>query len=107
MQQRAISLEMINLALRLGRSYRSYGAKVYQLTDRSLADTPYQKQTDRLRGLTVVVQDGEIRTAYWDRALRKRGRFRRSRLLQRKKEKQERALRRYQAWWLDQFGPVI
>jgi len=80
MQQRGITSQMVDIALRYGRRDYVPGAKRYRITDRALLSTPYEKQTDRLRGLTLIVyEDTCVGTVYWDRRLKKRGCRRRSR----------------------------
>ena len=71
--QRAISDDYIEIALSHGKPSHSYGDMAYTLDDRSLLGTPFQSQTGRLRGLSVVVtRDGHIRTVKWVYHLRKR-----------------------------------
>ncbi|WP_234488863.1 DUF4258 domain-containing protein [Oxynema sp. CENA135] len=76
-QQRAISNEMIKVALLYGKKGFSRGATVFTLNDRILAKTPYAKFIDLLRGLRVVCLDGppdpKILTAYWHEATKRRG----------------------------------
>jgi hypothetical protein len=82
MQQRGITPQMVDIALRYGRRDYAPAAKRYQITDRALVGTPYEKQTDQLRGLTLIVyEDSRVGTAYWDFRLKKRGCRRRSRLI--------------------------
>jgi len=81
LQQRGITPQMMDIALRCGRHDRVPGAKRYQITDRSLQNTPYEAQIDRLRGLTLIVyEETSVGTAYWDFRLKKRGCLRRSHL---------------------------
>lgn len=73
MQQRAIDHEMVDVALRYGKLRYSHGAEVYELRDRSLIGTPYERFVDRLRGLAVVLAgDGQVTTVKWAYHLRRR-----------------------------------
>lgn len=73
MQQRGIRHEMVDIALRYGYLRYSHGSEVYELRDRSLVGTPYERFTERLRGLAVVMTaDGEVRTVKWVFHLRRR-----------------------------------
>lgn len=73
MQQRAIRPEMIDLALRYGTIRYCHGSRVYEVRDRSLVGTPYERMTERLRGLAVVVGgEGCVTTVKWAYHLRRR-----------------------------------
>ncbi len=83
--QRAISRADIDLALRYGRTSRSYGDRCFTLTDRALRDTPHEASCDRLRGLCVILTgDNTVRTVKWDGdTTRRPGVLRRSRRVSR------------------------
>ena len=71
-QQRAISEEMIKVALAYGDKKYHRGAALYTLTDRKLAKSPYAKYTQELRGLTIVCNAKstlDISTAYWNKKI--------------------------------------
>lgn len=73
MQQRSIDPEMIEVALRYGRMRHDHGSEVYELGDRSLVGTPYERERERLRGLSVVMsRDGSVTTVKWAYHLRHR-----------------------------------
>ena len=78
-QQRAISDEMILIAIFYGLKKRTYQDWSYTITDRSLRGTPYEKFLDRLRGLTVIGnwEDKEFHmiTSYWDFIVKQRKRY--------------------------------
>jgi hypothetical protein len=69
MQSKAISLEMIKIALGYGVSHRHSNTKVYRLGDRHLKDSCYEKFVDKLRGLKVVTletpEEFKVISAYW------------------------------------------
>lgn len=75
-QQRAISNNMIKLAIIYGQRQFSHGALTFTLTDRNLRTTPYYRFIDALRGLRVVCIEGlpnpQILTAYWHEKTRHR-----------------------------------
>lgn len=78
MQQRGITERMIRIALEHGERYWSHGAVCYRITERSLCSTPFVSESDRLRGLCVVVaRDGSIITVKWDYHFREPGPLRR------------------------------
>ncbi len=81
-RQRCIGDEVVELVLLYGHRRHSHGDLVYEIRDRSLRGTPYERDADRLRGATVVVtSDGAVRTVMWDYRLRRRpGLLRRRRL---------------------------
>ncbi len=66
MQQRAIKLDYILIAVGYGSKKIRYGAQVYTLTDRCLSNTIYKKYTSELRGLEVVVFHKKIITTLWN-----------------------------------------
>lgn len=71
LQQRAIDWNMIKLVIAYGRHQYWGGAQSWTLLDKNLKSTPYEKLTDRLRGLRIIaeVDDSEdtlrVSTAYW------------------------------------------
>lgn len=69
MQNRAITPQMIDIALMYGVKSHIRGATSRTITDRSLRNTPYEKFTDELRGLRLICHEGgdvvRISTAYW------------------------------------------
>lgn len=73
-QQRAISNDMIKIAIIYGHRQFSHGALTFTLTDRNLRTTPYYRFIDALRGLRVVCIKGlpnpQILTAYWHQKTR-------------------------------------
>lgn len=81
-QQRSIDDQVVELVLRYGHRRHSHGDMVYELRDRSLRGTPFEREADRLRGASVVLtSDGMVRTVMWDYRLRRRpGLLRRRRL---------------------------
>ena len=82
-RQRSIDEEVVELARRYGHRSYSHGDTVYEIRDRSLLGTPFERDADRLRGATVVLtSDGSVRTVMWAYRLRHRpGLLRRQRLL--------------------------
>lgn len=82
MQQRGIRDTMVQIALDCGERRWSHDALCYQLTERALRHTPHARQSDRLRGLSVVTApDGAIITVKWNYRLRQPGPLRRARLM--------------------------
>lgn len=75
-QQRAVSYEMIEVALIYGSRKFIRGALTFTLTDRDLQQTRYAKFSDKLRGLRVVCTTAppnpEIITAYWHEKTKRR-----------------------------------
>ena len=70
-QQRAISNDMIQIAIAYGQKrFDHHGATIYTLSDRLLKHSPYAKFTDTLRGLQVIclqdLQTLQILTTYWN-----------------------------------------
>jgi hypothetical protein len=72
MQQRAINVNMIRVALAYGK-YQFYShARTWTLLDKCLRNTMYEGMIDRLRGLRIIALiDKEedflfITTVYWD-----------------------------------------
>ncbi|NJM76623.1 MAG: DUF4258 domain-containing protein [Acaryochloridaceae cyanobacterium RU_4_10] len=69
MQQRAIAIEMIEVALLYGKCERCSQATTYTLLDKTLRKTPYEKFLDKLRGLRVIAQECpnglEVTSVYW------------------------------------------
>lgn len=79
MQQRGISARMIQIALECGVRTWSHGAVCHRVTERSLCGTPFVSESDRLRGLCVVVarDSSSIITVKWDYHFREPGPLRR------------------------------
>ncbi|MGB7414030.1 MAG: DUF4258 domain-containing protein [Thermosynechococcaceae cyanobacterium] len=77
LQQRAISWDMIKLAIAYGRFEYHSRARTWTLLDRSLSHTPYSRFIDKLRGLRIIAAqystDSTLRlsTAYWAYDLRR------------------------------------
>jgi Domain of unknown function (DUF4258) len=69
MQQRAISEEMIAVALLYGREEYHTHAKTFTILDKTLKNTPYSKFVDKLRGLRVIaIETAEglnVTSVYW------------------------------------------
>jgi hypothetical protein len=69
MQQRAISEEMIAVALLYGKQEYHTRAKTFTILDKTLKNTPYQKFVDKLRGLRVIATDTaeglKVTSVYW------------------------------------------
>lgn len=69
MQQRAISTDMIELALLYGKQEYYSNAKTYTLLDKTLRNTPYQRFVDKLRGLRVIALETarglKVTSVYW------------------------------------------
>jgi hypothetical protein len=70
-QQRAISGEMILVALAYGKRERyCHAAVAFTVTDRSLQGTAFRKFIQQLRGLTVVCTPSpngfDLHTVYWN-----------------------------------------
>jgi hypothetical protein len=78
-QQRAISEEMIDIALCYGYRKRIRGAITFTLTDKSLKGSPYERYMDSLRGLKVVTQiEGKevyLQTCYWSWSIKNKKRI--------------------------------
>lgn len=76
-QQRAITHEMIKIAIIYGKKTWAFGQIKYTITDRCLENTLYVKHLDKLRGLSVIgdrQKDNRcsILTTYWDTTIRSR-----------------------------------
>ncbi|MBD2427503.1 hypothetical protein [Phormidium sp. FACHB-1136] len=75
-QQRAISQEMVEIAVMYGHKHYSHGSVCYTLRDRDLKASPYAQFMDSLRGLTIVCDEGphqlELITAKWNFECRQR-----------------------------------
>jgi hypothetical protein len=70
---------MVDIAVTWGNRRPSHTALCYSLTDRSLKDTPYADEIDRLRGLSIVISpDNHVITCKWDYRLKRKGMMRRS-----------------------------
>ncbi len=69
MQQRAISTDMIELALLYGKQEYYSHAKTYTILDKTLKNTPYQRFVDKLRGLRVIALETarglKVTSVYW------------------------------------------
>jgi len=68
MHQRAIRPWMVEVALNYGETvFDGKGCVRHIVTDKSLENTPYEDERERLRGLCVVVSlsDGTIITVEW------------------------------------------
>lgn len=69
MQQRAISTDMIELALLYGKQEYHSRAKTYTILDKTLKHTPYSKFIDKLRGLRVIAletaRELQVTSVYW------------------------------------------
>jgi hypothetical protein len=69
MQQRAIAIEMIEVALLYGKCEQCNHATTYTILNKTLRKTPYEKFVDKLRGLRVIAQEGpialEVTSVYW------------------------------------------
>jgi hypothetical protein len=61
--QRGISLEDVNLVLRLGRRLHRTGATFYFLGRRQIP-RGLERELERLEGVTLIVADGRLITAY-------------------------------------------
>ena len=76
MQQRAISSNMISVALAYGKNEFHSKAKTWTLLDKCLKNTPYESLTEHLRGLRVIggldslQEQIFITTVYWSFDLR-------------------------------------
>ncbi len=69
MQQRAISKDMIELALLYGKREYCRNAQTYTILDKTLKNTPYSKLIDHLRGLRVIALETanglRVTSVYW------------------------------------------
>ena len=79
-QQRAISNDMIQIAIAYGQKrFDHHGATVYTLSDRLLKYSPYAKFTNALRGLQVIcihnLNSYQILTTYWNFTTKRRVRI--------------------------------
>lgn len=74
MHQRAVQAWMVSVALQWGWEKCRHGCVCYIVTDRALKNTPYERFSDRLHGLCVVVNpaEGVIVTVKWLTFLRRR-----------------------------------
>ena len=76
MQQRAINLDMMRLAIAYGEVEFHSKAKTWTLLDKCLEDTPYAYFADKLRGLRLIAlpkiqnQIIYVTTVYWSYSLR-------------------------------------
>lgn len=72
MQQRAINLDMIRIAIAYGKYQFHSHARTWTLLDKCLRNTIYEHMIDRLRGLRIIapIEKEEeclfITTVYWD-----------------------------------------
>lgn len=72
MQQRAINVNMIRVALAYGKHQFYSHARTWTLLDKCLRNTMYESTIDRLRGLRIIasIDKGReflsITTVYWD-----------------------------------------
>jgi len=72
MQQRAINIDMIRIALAYGNYQFHSKARTWTLLDKCLKNTIYNSLIDRLRGLRIIARltdDSDklvISTVYWD-----------------------------------------
>jgi hypothetical protein len=77
LQQRAISWNMIELAIAYGNFQYYSKALTWTLLDKNLQWTPYRKFVDKLRGLRIIANyrssqnSIKLSTAYWAYDLRK------------------------------------
>lgn len=77
LQQRAISWDMVKLALAYGKQQYHSGATTWTLLDKSLEYTPYARFIDKLRGLRIIAANSpsdrtlKLSTAYWAYDLRR------------------------------------
>jgi hypothetical protein len=79
MQQRGITARMVRIALECGEQRWSHDALCHEVTERALCGTPFEPESDRLRGLCVVrSRDGIIITVKWGFQLRRPGPLRRA-----------------------------
>jgi hypothetical protein len=79
-QQRAISNDMIQIAITYGQKrFDHHGATIYTLSDRLLKYSPYAKLTNALRGLQVIcfqnLNSYQILTTYWNFTTKRRVRI--------------------------------
>lgn len=69
-QSRAISDEMIKIAVVYGHKSWSRGARAFSLSDKQVKDTQYEKYSDKLRGLRVIAtrnkEEINIITVCWE-----------------------------------------
>lgn len=69
MQQRAISNDMVELALLYGKKEYYSHAKTFTILDKTLKHTPYHKFIDSLRGLRVIgletARGLKVMSVYW------------------------------------------
>lgn len=72
MQQRAINVNMIRVAIAYGKYQFHSKARTWTVLDKSLRNTVYERAIDRLRGLRIIApihKEEEclfITTVYWD-----------------------------------------
>jgi hypothetical protein len=77
LQQRAISWDMIKLAIAYGKFQYFSHAKTWTLLDKNLTYTPYFRFVDKLRGLRIIANNYssdetlKLSTAYWAYDLRR------------------------------------
>jgi hypothetical protein len=94
MQQRGITARMVRIALEYGERRFSRDAVCHQLTERALCGTPFVSESDRLRGLCVVIsRDGSIITVKWEYRFREPGPLRRANAENWRKVRPRRSLR--------------
>lgn len=81
-QQRAITTNMILIALNYGLRKHSYQDITYTLTDRSLINSKYEKYLSKLRGLTIVgnwdfnnADNFILITCFWNYTIKSRKRY--------------------------------
>ena len=97
MQQRGITARMVRIALEIGEKRQSHQAVCHRITERLLLHTRFAAESDRLRGLCVVVSlDGSIVTVKWDYRLRQPGPLRRANAENWRKLRPRRALPQYE-----------
>lgn len=75
MHQRAIKPWMVEVALNYGEEvFDGHGCVRFIVTDRTLKNTPYESEREKLRGLCVVVDmsEGSVVTVEWVYQLRKK-----------------------------------
>lgn len=75
MQQRAVSWEMIKVAVAYGKKEYCNRALTFTLLDKNLRGTSYAPLTDSLRRLRVICREVEdslrISTVYWAKDIRR------------------------------------
>lgn len=72
MQQRAINIDMIRVAIAYGHYQFHTKARTWTILDKSLHNTIYENAVDHLRGLRIIASMDKpqenlfINTVYWD-----------------------------------------